>query len=109
MKITFDRIKDDPCYGCKHAVLKDIDRCTIFERLYLCKNRKILEREIELLKSLAKKLDSNASLKEVEKCLSGINLASNNISYMLDESNLSQNEFFAEPKIICIYKDEEQK
>lgn len=110
MNIVFDRIKDDPCYGCKHAVLKDIDRCAIFERLYLCKNRKILEEEIALLKREIEKIDPKESLEKINSRMAGLNLCVSTLYTMLDECSqqydLSRNEFAIEPNFFCSHKEE---
>ena len=107
MKMTFDRIKDDPCYGCKHASLKDIEKCDYFERLYLCHNRKRIDSMLDPLKKTALRINSdNSSLKAIRESALSIQSISGALVDILSEYRF-KNEFTAEPYngIVCPYKD----
>lgn len=112
--ITFDRIKDDPCYGCKYAILKSVDNCGLFESLYLCKNRKRLDKTINDLKHFSSEIDlKNHSLKTISTYLSSIMSTCGKALAMTHSSDTMNDLFLADPdnsnNIVCFFKESEDK
>jgi len=110
-KMTFDRIKDDPCYGCKYAELKDPKYCTLFESLYLCHNRKRIDCEVDLLKHIVSSLfPEDQSLATINAGIESARLVCSQLSELLSESDLENNKFTANPDgLTCPCKETEQR
>ena len=54
LKKTFDYVKDDPCYGCRFALMKSqemLEREGMFTRRFFCTNQcRLTERKMKLIK-----------------------------------------------------------
>ena len=109
IKTTFDRIKDDPCYGCKHAELKDPKYCTLFESLYLCHNRKRIDIEVDLLKRIVSNLKpEDQSLETLNANVEGVRFVCSQLMKMLSDSDLENNKFSTDPDgLVCPCKETE--
>ena len=60
MKTTFNWVKDDPCYGCKHVKRLNNDKLQIFDRRFGCTNAKRREDLVSHVAELLKMRDHNA-------------------------------------------------
>ena len=104
--MTFNRIKDDPCYKCKHASLKDPEKCDIFERLYLCHNKERVDCALDLLKKTVYGLNSNSG--SFESLLNSTLYIQTISGVLVDLLNKSKHKdgFTTEPYdgIVCPYK-----
>ena len=60
MKTTFNWVKDDPCYGCKHAKRLNDENLQLFSRRFGCTNSKRREDLVSHAAELLKMRDHNA-------------------------------------------------